>query len=477
MNQSSTKKFISYVRVSSKDQARGTSLDEQKAHIMRYAESKNFEIVKFYGEVESASTSGREIFDEMIDTVKKYSYSGLIFHKVDRSARNPKDQAMLYELMQKGYELHFVLEGLSTTEPMGRNMMYLLWGMASGYSENLRAEINKGIDGRLKQGRMPNGVPIGYKKIEGCKAIIDTTKEPFVKKLFEEYATGKYSVQQLGHLSKEIGLTNKNGRYLSKNTLHTILRNTFYYGLITHKRGVFQGDHQPMISKTLFDKVQYLLKKKGFKRLFTHEYVFSGALKCPTCGKGMKSMTAKKKWKYYYCRNKNCEIKTVAETELNDEIFLALKKIEFNEEEIIKLKNEALSLKGESVLSVNQQNNILDLEISTINARLESLLQKFIDEAIDLESYNKTRGALLNKQIDLKERKDALERKLIEKTDEMEKIGKLLENPSGAYQIADPINKRRLIESMVENLTLTPEGLCIYWKKSFYDVIKRYKLK
>ncbi len=32
-----TRNFLSYVRISSKDQSRGTSLDEQKAQVLRYA--------------------------------------------------------------------------------------------------------------------------------------------------------------------------------------------------------------------------------------------------------------------------------------------------------------------------------------------------------------------------------------------------------------------------------------------------------
>jgi DNA invertase Pin-like site-specific DNA recombinase len=150
------KKYLAYIRVSSKDQARGTSLDEQKSYIQNYAFHRQLEVVQYYGETESASKSGREIFENMISRLKRESLAGIIFHKVDRSARNPKDQALLYDLMLNGYTLHFVAETLSTDDPVGRNMMYIMWGMASGYSENLRSEINKGLLGRLKQGKLPH---------------------------------------------------------------------------------------------------------------------------------------------------------------------------------------------------------------------------------------------------------------------------------------------------------------------------------
>lgn len=197
VEQKSQQKYLAYVRVSSKDQARGTSLDEQKSYIQNYAFHRQLEVVDYYGEAESASKAGREIFEEMISRLERESLTGIIFHKVDRSARNPKDQALLYDLMLKGYILHFVAEGLSTADPVGRNMMYIMWGMASGYSENLRSEINKGQLGRLKQGKLPHPAPLGYKKADDCESVIDPLKAPLVKRLLKDYATGKYSVEAL----------------------------------------------------------------------------------------------------------------------------------------------------------------------------------------------------------------------------------------------------------------------------------------
>ncbi len=148
-------RYLAYLRVSSKDQALGYSLDEQEFQIKQYASGKSAELVKFYGGVESAAKPGREMFAEMLKELKSGNYKGAFFHSVSRSGRNPKEQSQIYELMLEGYEFHFVQERLSTSEPIGRNMVYMLWGMASGYSENLKAEVNKGIMGMLRQGRCP----------------------------------------------------------------------------------------------------------------------------------------------------------------------------------------------------------------------------------------------------------------------------------------------------------------------------------
>lgn len=471
-NQSSNK-YLAYVRVSTKDQSRGTSLEEQRGYIERYAKNKGIVIKGFYEEVESASRIGRHIFDQMIHQLKNEKLGGIIFHKVDRSARNPRDQAMLYDLMQEKYELHFVAEGLSTNDPVGRNMLYMSWGMASAYTENLKAEINKGITGRLKQGRLPGGAPVGYKKAEDCRSVIDEAKAPFIKQIFREYATGRYSIVDLTKYANKIGLHTRYGNPFNKNSLHRILRDSFYYGLIDHKRGLFQGEHEPLISKSLFDKVQFILKEKGFKRDYRFSYVFRGLLNCPSCNSKLKAMTAKKKWKYYYCRNRECSIKTFSESSLEEQLIINLQRLEFTDEEMNGFKRALIAFRQTTEKSKEDQIKALNLEMANIEARLTSLLQKFIDQKIDDETYSKAREAYLNRKYELIERRSSLEKADEKAFAQMNELGKLLKNPVLAYKNADEVNKRRLIISMMENLKIKDENLLIVWKKPFDIVAKR----
>lgn len=475
MNQSSNRKYLAYVRVSSEKQTSGTSLAEQRDCIERYAESNGLTVATFYEEVESASRAGRTKFDEIVANLRKGDYRGIIFHKVDRSARNPKDQALLYELMLEGYELCFAGENITTSQPLGRNMIYMLWGMASGYTENLKAEINKGILGRLKQGRIASAAPIGYLKAEECRSVPDPVKAPLVRQLFTDYASGAYSVQMLVKRAKEIGLVNIHGRPLSKNSIHATLRQTFYYGLITHKKGVFQGEHEPLITKAVFDKVQYFLEKNGFKRTYSHIYTFGGLLKCPLCKTVLKSMTAKKKWKYYYCRNRTCSIKALSEKWMDDQSMSSLKEITLNDEELAAFKKALKIFHVQTKADIGEQKRAIKLESESIEVRLESLVIKLADEKIDDESYGKIRKRLLDRQLELRERRTALEATDSRKFAEMEQFGKLLKNPAFSYEIADSLKKRKLILSMVENLELRENELVFHWKKPFQMIANRPK--
>lgn len=481
-NLQTNKRVAGYLRVSTKDQSRTASLQEQKNIIENYAHNKGLEIVRYFGEVESASKPGREIFKEMLDHLRKEKLGGVIFPKTDRSSRNPADSFELYRLMMEGFTLFFASEGYSTADAMGRHMMYIMWGLASGYSENLKTEINKGIMGRLHQGRLPGPPPLGYcrrKSKNGesdCRSYLDPKKAPLVKRLFEEYATGKYSIETMVARSKAFGLTNKNGNYLTKEPIRRILTQPFYYGLICHKRGTFPGDHQPLVTKAFFDKVQYVFKDRGFKIEYHYKYVFQGLLKCYVFGNKLKAMTAKRVFHYYLCRNKSCGIGTISESILEDQFLAKLKEIQFNEAEAVGFKKALAKFHKNEFKSKEEQAQALKLEIASLETRLNNTVQKFVDNGLDENTYAVTREALLKRQIELKESLKALTDTGSQTIDELEELLKLLQNPTQAYRKSvDIVNRRRLIISMVANLELNGKVLIVNWKKPFELVARRPK--
>ncbi len=388
----------------------------------------------------------------------------------------------IYQLMMEGFQLDFASEGISTDNPTGRHMMYIMWGLASGYSENLRAEINKGILGRLKQGRLPSPPPLGYfrKKDKNgngdCVSYLDPAKAPLVKRLFQEYATGKYTVEEMVKRTKAFGLTNKNATPLTRNPIFRLLKETFYYGLITHKRGLFQGTHEPLINKALFDKVQFILHDKGFKIANHNLYVFRTLLRCYVCNNKLKAMTPKKNLRYYLCRNSACGIKTISETVLEEQFLERLKELEFSTEEAEGFKKAVKVFRKTTEKSKAEQMQALDLELAAIESRITEMLNKYIDQKIDDETYAATRKVLLNKQIELKESRVALESTDEKVFEDINELLKLLSNPSQAWRTTtDPTDKRRLVLAMADNLELNGKVLIVKWKKRFDLIARRPK--
>ena len=467
-------KFLAYIRVSSKDQAQGMSLEVQQHQIESYVREKGLEIGKIFGGVESASATGREEFGQLLETLRKGKYQGIIFHKIDRSGRNPSDQGKLYELMEEGYEFHFVSEKYSTKEHSGKIMLYMMWAMASSFSENLKIEIHKGIFGLLKNGRYPNPAPIGYKDAGRGIKLLDEKLAPLVRKAFELYATGEHDVKSLHKRLVGLGLTNKHGGSVNVQTLYKMFRNPFYYGCIEYNGESYVGAHESIVSKALFDKVQEVMDKKSYKHKRKFAYIFASLLHCRVCGKPLRSISAKGRYKYYSCRNLDCKC-ILKEERVEDIFFSALKLLELEDKEVALFLEAVAIFRQELRQSKGAELKHITLELEKIKDEAERLLDLYLSKKIDDSAYKNGTAKLTNKELELRERQTALmnaDNKII---DQIADIGKLLKKPSQAYRIGSDEKKVALVKSLVENFSWQSGELKIGWKNQYKVMAERNK--
>src|ERR1019366_2769549 len=129
-----------------------------------------------------------------------------------RLYRNQRDALTLEDL---DICIHFVKEN-ETLSKDARSQVKLMHdirlAMARNYSENLREEVKKGMCEKASQGTYPGRAPFGYHNNKAARTIeIHPEKGPIARRVFEMYASGRYSL--LG-LSKE--LRNVRGTYISK---------------------------------------------------------------------------------------------------------------------------------------------------------------------------------------------------------------------------------------------------------------------
>lgn len=81
-----------YTRVSSKElQAEGYSLDAQEAACRGLAESRGWEVKEVFTDTESARTTDRARFKEMLHQARAGRFDVLIVHKLDRFSRSVVD--------------------------------------------------------------------------------------------------------------------------------------------------------------------------------------------------------------------------------------------------------------------------------------------------------------------------------------------------------------------------------------------------
>ena len=109
--------------------------------------------------------------------------------------------------------------------------------MAKNYIDNLSEEVRKGMREKAEQGHWPTVAHIGYMNDMTTRRIdVDPERGPLVAKLFDWYATGTVSLQELRVRAAAIGLTHpRSGRRLTKSEIHRILHNPIYAGEFSWK--------------------------------------------------------------------------------------------------------------------------------------------------------------------------------------------------------------------------------------------------
>jgi site-specific DNA recombinase len=471
--------FFAYIRVSTVKQGeRGVSLQEQTEAITRYANKHNLTITEWFEERETAAKRGRPLFTKMLRLLQKTKVEGVIIHKIDRSARNLRDWAELGELIDQGVAVHFANENLDLYSRGGRLSADIQAVVAADYIRNLREEVKKGFYGRLKQGYYPLPAPIGYlDKGKAQVKEIDQKTAPLIKKVFELYGSAKYSIAELVEEAYKAGLRSRNGNKIGKTGLSLILTNPFYLGLMRIKGTAeyFEGLHQPLISKSLFDRVQLILQGKALKGVIKHDYLFRRLLKCKTCKYSLIA-ERQKGHIYYRCHTKNCPTTTIREEIVENTLQQQLQSIQFTKEEEKLLETAFFEGKTEWFKDQESIKNGILLNIAKTKEQLKRLTDAFLDTTIDVELFTEKKQELLLTQKEWEEKLEQITAKPHEIWTKVEFYLELAKTASIQYELANEEKKRELVEILTSNRLVSGKSIDFTWSIPFNYIAEREKI-
>ena len=172
------------------------------------------------------------------------------------------------------------------------------------------------------------------------------------------------------------------------------------------KEEIFEGTHEPLISKKLFDTCQEVMARRGKKKdIRKHHFAFLGLLKCASCGC---SITAEiqKGHHYYHCTKKKgpCQEKHyLREEALTEQIKNFLQKVSLSSQDtervLAELQKDEKRAKEEAKTTVQN----LKMELAGTEAKLEKLLDAYLGEVISAEDYKVRKEKLLTKKVELGE--------------------------------------------------------------------------
>lgn len=336
---------VIYARVSSREQEReGFSIPAQLKLLREHAQMSGFAVAGEYVDVETAKQSGRTSFGEMIGFLRKHrTVQTILVEKTDRLYRNLKDWVTVDELEA---EVHLVKEGVVLSRE-SRSSEKFMHGikvlMAKNYIDNLSEEVRKGMLEKAEQGLWPSAAPFGYLNAgepNGKKIIVvDPEQGPIIKRLFEWYASGHYSLKQAAALARDAGLAYRKSRHsVPVSTVHKILRNRLYTGQFEWRGKLYDGNHQRLVSLELWQCVQDVLDGRNNTRRpktggGVREFAFTGLISCGHCGCALTAEIKKAKYIYYHCtgfRGK-CPERFVREEVLEEKFAAMLSRMQFDD--------------------------------------------------------------------------------------------------------------------------------------------------
>ena len=474
------KKLFLYARKSTDTEDKQIlSIDAQLAELRAFAAREQVQIVAELIEKQSAKSPGRPIFNAMLERIEAGEAEGILAWHPDRLARNSVDGGRIIYLLDVGTitTLKFPTFWFENT-PQGKFMLSMAFSQSKYYVDSLAENTKRGLREKIRRGEYPCLAPIGYLNDYRKKKIaVDRERAPIVKEVFERYATGTVTLDRMRAFMAERGVVTRNGYPLIRNHVSKMLSNPIYYGHFRYAGELYEGKHTPLISKALFDQVQSVLDSRWRYSPTTHVRTakpFLGLLHCSDCG-GAITAELQKGHTYYRCTKKSrmfswCEQPYIREEALDVEISAAIRpfalRADWADEMLLRVKEE----QQQSALLAKQQAFKKQAEIDQINQRLQKLLDSFLDELIDRETFTVEKAKLMSQKKILEEQKSACQ---AGRADWLEPLQEWIKAAKTAAEIADSAS---LPDKRVLALKIFGSNLVLDRKKVRGSCVKPWSL-
>jgi site-specific DNA recombinase len=252
----------------------------------------------------------RPKFQRLVQFLSLGLFKGVVCLCWDRISRNKGDNTLIGKLIRKGVDVRFVYANYDKTSAGALHMD--IDGMFAEHHSRVTSEKVRLTHWNLRErGVVAYKAPIGYLN-QGTMEHkpFDPERAPIIKKLFESYATGEWSIADLVGFANDQGLTTtpsrrrrtsdemlaeesdevkieKVSRPMTVSNIQKILTNPFYTGRTfgNENNYVRSVSHEALVDDELFNWVQTMLNKKKVSLHYVQklELPFRGLIRCADC--------------------------------------------------------------------------------------------------------------------------------------------------------------------------------------------------
>lgn len=473
--QSEKKRIIGYTRVSSKQQTKGYSIEEQDKNIREFAATNGYELIDVLGgKYESAKGDfTRKEFTALYNQVIKMKPKpyGIAIKFISRFSRSGGGAIGLVEdlVTNKGIHLIETSTGLCTNTLDGKIRVYdKLLDALKENKERLERTL-PGMKSFVSEGNWLGKAPLGYDtygtrvsdsdKLRGKQKIVLNKQGERLREAWKWKVLGWSDAQ----IAKE--LNDRYGMNVSICRLGYIWRNPFYAGVCVSKLigKPVKGNWEAIVSEEDFFKINYKedpLKARKYNTEGKAEYPLAHFAICAKCGHIMVGYTNRKRGIHYYkcktCRkNYNADTLTHSRNKGLNDVFSELLS-DYTPEE--RFKAPMIDMVKEMMCGGNNLElckKSLKKQIEDIKKKEESLEEKYLFDGFPKEKYEVMSAKLQRERGRYEMELEELVEQSSNSYDEVEKAIDIIYKSHIYWKLEDIETKKRVQELVF------PQGILI----------------
>jgi DNA invertase Pin-like site-specific DNA recombinase len=218
----------------------------------------------------SGGTMDRPALQRLLSDIDEGRIDTVVVYKVDRLTRSLADFAKMVEIFD-AHQVSFVsiTQQFNTTTSMGRLTLNVLLSFAQFEREVTGERIRDKIAASKKKGMWMGGFcSLGY-DIRDRRLVVNQEESKLVRHIYKRYLE-LGSVRLLKHDLDRRGIVSKirisksgarsGGSSFSRGALYALLANPIYMGEIRHKKVRHPGQHEAVVDRETWEKVQRRLR-------------------------------------------------------------------------------------------------------------------------------------------------------------------------------------------------------------------------
>ncbi len=424
--------YCLYARKSTEsDERQAMSIDSQIKEMTDLANRDGLMIKEIRQESHSAKSSGlRPVFNQLLIDIRNSEFDGLLTWAPDRLSRNAGDLGTLVDLMDQGkLKTIRTFSQSFSNNPNEKFLLMILCSQAKLENDNRGINVKRGLRAKCEAGWRPNMAPLGYLNVMNNNRIsyvkVDPDRAPIVKQIFNRVAEKGHSGRVLKRWLDQIGFTTRTNKPIALSKIYKLLKSPFYYGEFEFDGKKYKGNHEPLITKELFDKVQRQLispEREWNKQVFPFKYL----CKCGSCGASVVGEERYRKLKYggsrkhtyYHCSRSvdyECNEPYIAEEDLIKQLMAHIDELKLNEIELVHQLKQDIDrfhrLRTEVLNEEYISGNLRELDYDAFNHIDKNMVKEYLvhtlkvgsaEERKQVLSAIKTKFILHNKEITIK---------------------------------------------------------------------------